>query len=52
MDGMLIGKGIAGECTVGVSDGVTEEMFDTIMIDDGPAEGCAVSSSDDDGVTV
>ena len=48
MDGMLIGKGIVGECTVSISDGVMEEMFDTVMIGDGTAEGCAVVSNDGD----
>jgi len=50
MERMSIGKGIAGGFTVGLSDGLTECMFDVEIIDGGTAEGCAVSSSD--GVTV
>ena len=46
MERMSIARG----CTVGVSDGVTEGMFDTAIIGDETAEVCAVGSSD--GVTV
>jgi len=46
---MLIGEEIAGGCTVSISDGVTEGIFDMKMIGDGTAEGCAVGFSDRDG---
>ena len=50
MEGILIGGEIAVGCTIGVSDSVIEGNCEMEMIDDGSAEGCAVSSSD--GVTV
>ena len=52
MEGMSIGEEIVGGCTIGVSDSVTEGMFDMEIIGDGNADGCAVGSSDGDGVTI
>ena len=52
MKGLSIGEEIAGGCTIGVKDEMTEGVFDMEMKGDGTAEGCAVGSSDGDGVTV
>ena len=52
MKGLSIGEEITGSCIVGFRDGVTEGIFEMKIIGDGTAEGCAVGSSDGDGVTV